>query len=136
MQEEEPRDRRDEAQDGLSILRVGVVDQPVALVAQLDERLRLEVVLVLQRAPLAVGDDRRHDGHHLVLLPLQVREQELCELVEGGDQLLARHEQLSAWLQLAAAASTVEIAAATSSWSACMASSSSAAAGSRCRTNG
>ena len=87
----------------------------MALESQLDERLRLEVVLVLQGSPLAVGDDRRHDGHHLVLLPLQVGEQDLGQLVEGGDQLLDVHERSSERLQVAAAASTAEIADATSS---------------------
>ena len=114
MQEEEPRDRGDEAQDGLSVVQVGVIDQPVALESQLDEGLRLEVVLVLQGSPLAVGDDRRHDGHHLVLLPLQVGEQGLGQLIERGDQPLGS-SSASERLHVAAAASSTEIADATSS---------------------
>ncbi len=54
--------------------------------SELEERLRFEVVLVFERPPLGVGDGRRHDGHHLVLFPLEVRQQELGEVVERGHQ--------------------------------------------------
>ena len=68
---------------------VGVdpVEQPVALEPELGEGLGLDVVRLLDRPPLAVGDRRGHDGHGLLDLAIEVREQHRRQVVERHHEL-------------------------------------------------
>ena len=124
VQQEEPRDRWHEPDHGGAVGVAGAVDEPVALEAELGHRLRVEVVLLLDRLPLRLGDQPRHDGHGLVLLLLQVREEHAAERVERGTVRCAASSDPSA-ASAAAAASTSVIAGAIASCSRAMRSSTS-----------
>ena len=86
VEQDEPGEGGDQADDGLAVRRAQVVDQPVALTAELHERLGREVVLVLDGAPLGRGEGGRGDRHRLVLLPAQMGQEHHLQPFERGEQ--------------------------------------------------
>jgi hypothetical protein len=72
VDEDDPLHRRYLVHDDLAAFGIESVEQPVALEAELVQRLGLEEVLLVHRVPLGRGDGDRDERHHLVLLALEV----------------------------------------------------------------